>query len=290
MPSVRHGYRHATFFFLRVLVGCLWQGEAGEMEVEMLLYRYMPYKFWYETVKTGWFAAQKPSHFRDIHEGNAMIGSAIKLAASAFDNQISVLCFNKVEGTTDDAEQRLWADCADGHSGVRIVMDCSSDILNLRMFWFGDSVAYDNKMVEITKDEMMSAASFRRPNDILSRNSWFPFSKCLFTKNKSYDWENEYRIIFLNNQIDNLIEQRVCDSAEKEKRWFLRFPTECIVGVDFGARILERSDGIERVARDVKNIRNERPNLKMGIMTTSLSEKRIFRLNLDEYLKSNSFS
>ncbi len=252
----------------------------------MLLYRYMSYKYWRESVEQRKFATQYPSAFEDLFEGNVNIRNNIKFSSSAFNSIVTILCFNKVEGTSKADENQLWSRYADRSKGVRVVFDMPCPESMSSRFFMAQDVAYSDDVHELTFP--------------LTTTAWqgldaHVLADVFFTKDTSWNWENEFRMLFFSDEESDCVSKRVLDKPDSLGRkwiWFAHFPKEWIVGVDFGARIPELDNKAEvclrRVAEDVAAIRKLRPEFKFGIMQRRLNEKALSRIDFDEYKTANT--
>lgn len=249
----------------------------------MLLYRYMPYEYWVDTVRSGWFAAQRPSRFADMFEGNIIVNESCRLCSSALDSQFSILCLNKKDGTSKNSEFQLWSQYADGHKGVRILVDLPEGLFD-RLYMM-EHVSYESFIPRLQLDSVRCIIESLTV-DVVSQ--WELYAKLFLHKHQSWMWENEFRVVIMNTEVTDLIQQRNTNTAPRhnsmEKRWFFRLPANSILGVDFGARVNECGDWFKMV-QDVGLVKGQMKNLHFGVMRITQKQDGIERIDFDEYLR-----
>lgn len=239
----------------------------------MKLYRYMPYRFWKDAVRKG-FAAQRVSAYEDIFEGVGQFGRHIRIAPTFYDQTYSVICFNDPGATISCDEMQLWSRYADKGIGVRVSL--TFPLFNAPGVAVMDKVEYAD---EIEQSEVIGA------HDLQSWDAAVEVvRRALFTKGRSWAWEHEVRLAFVNKETKNSISFKdgVGDGQHPTpKFWYAEFLKPFIDGVDFGPRINSLSEdnavNAGKMIADVNEIISEGYKLDFGVMMCARDARQIHR-------------
>ena len=262
------------------------QSAGGRKELLIKLYRYMSYRYWKETVRTGEFAAQFPSVFEDMFEGVGWFrdanGHNMILNSSAFDSWFNILCFNQVEGTDRKSEMQFWSRYADKGRGVRIIVDAplvGLDGIHIGRNYIVEHVKYDDVILSRPIPEIGRISIDARDSSFLSgRNDTDFWRDIFFVKGSSWAWENEIRILTQNDSKYHGVTVRKIEDGKM--RWFIKPEGMKIVGVDFGPCCMPKD-----IISDAEEIRTEMPEMKFKVYRRDVQFRQMCAIEYDQYKK-----
>jgi hypothetical protein len=123
--------------------------------------------------------------------------------ASQLDRSFGTLCFTSGGGTNP----KFWREYAAGHGGVCLHLDARTGPLSEAML-----VEYSDEKHEIEITDI----------------SWPPFLNLMLHKRTKYQWEKEYRILYLPDMWDPLL-------ADDDR--YATIHPRCVIGITFGANV-----------------------------------------------------
>jgi hypothetical protein len=173
-----------------------------------------------------------------------------------------VLCLADFKNNSFN-EMLLWSHYADGHKGARVVFE--TDNIGLSGKTLKD-VDYKNERYKISRCDL-----FKNQFDPESRFLFDEYTASIYIKAEPWKYEREYRWV---------INKDKCISKKDYLFWgpiryFVKFPGESIVGVDFGYRISET------VIKEIMSISKNKEFQNIKFRKAAISERE-FSLNYNE--------
>ena len=163
-----------------------------------------------------------------------------KMMYAQHDETQRLICFSTAACKDECGDNLMWGHYAENGAGIRVGFDIDEHQLE-KMCTFRH-VDYKKEMpkVDLAKLKIWPADA---------ENSWDTFIKCLFTKDCSWRYEDEVRLVILKEESCDppVFQERFIDGKRLD---FVRFPYEAIRTVDFGVRADETA-----VAKLVEELR-----------------------------------
>lgn len=157
---------------------------------------------------------------------------------------VRIMCFSRAAVENELADNLMWGHYADGGTGVRIGFDFN-DANNHRAYHL-EAVHYDNVMPTIDLSKVN-----RWPIDNSEISDFF--AKCLCTKDSSWKYEDEVRMIIprTHPKIVPKFQERVVKGVKMD---FVHFSYAAIRSVDFGVRAgIAQCKALMTVIREKEN-------------------------------------
>lgn len=145
------------------------------------------------------------------------------LYRQVYDDKIRVLCLVRKDGLTPESDALMWSHYADGGNGIRIEVDLGEDMscpYALRAVNYSETIPRINLSV-----------MDKWPDDPKYSNF---FMNCIWTKGKTWAYENEARLICSPEYPLRVVRSIKCDDGKE--RDFVHMSDGCVKGIAFGPK------------------------------------------------------
>lgn len=149
-----------------------------------------------------------------------------KLMYAQYDEIQRLICFSTAACKDECGDNLMWGHYAENGAGVRIGFEIDDRYLKRQCVF--RHVDYEKEIPTVDLSKLKTW-----PTD--AEHSMDTFIRCLFTKDSSWSYEDEVRLVILKDMSLSppLFEERFIEGKRLD---FVRFPYDAICSVDFGVK------------------------------------------------------